>query len=142
MNKRVILQIVLILFLGLLVTVENFAHSGRTDSNGGHWDYSTGTYHYHNEETNQDLDNEETEMIFTDTTDYTGQIESLKTQVESLEEDVRKKESLIDDLEIELEEKENQVYDLEEEKYTLLAFVLIMGIIMAIMLYKIGKSNK
>ena len=24
-----------------------FAHSGRTDSNGGHWDHSTGTYHYH-----------------------------------------------------------------------------------------------
>ena len=22
-------------------------HSGRTDSNGGHWDYSTGEYHYH-----------------------------------------------------------------------------------------------
>ena len=25
-----------------------FAHSGRTDSNGGHWDHSNGTYHYHN----------------------------------------------------------------------------------------------
>jgi len=23
------------------------AHSGRTDSNGGHWDRSNGTYHYH-----------------------------------------------------------------------------------------------
>ena len=25
-----------------------FAHSGRTDENGGHYDYSTGEYHYHN----------------------------------------------------------------------------------------------
>ena len=24
-----------------------YAHSGRTDVNGGHWDRSTGTYHYH-----------------------------------------------------------------------------------------------
>ena len=26
----------------------SYGHSGRTDSNGGHWDRSTGTYHYHN----------------------------------------------------------------------------------------------
>lgn len=25
-----------------------FAHSGRTDENGGHYDYSAGEYHYHN----------------------------------------------------------------------------------------------
>lgn len=24
-----------------------FAHPGRLDENGGHWDHSTGTYHYH-----------------------------------------------------------------------------------------------
>nr|DAO31670.1 MAG TPA: hypothetical protein [Caudoviricetes sp.] len=24
-----------------------FAHPGRTDSNGGHWDRRTGTYHRH-----------------------------------------------------------------------------------------------
>lgn len=26
----------------------SFAHSGKTDSNGGHYDRSTGEYHYHN----------------------------------------------------------------------------------------------
>ena len=26
-----------------------FAHSGRTDENGGHYDYSAGEYHYHKE---------------------------------------------------------------------------------------------
>lgn len=91
MNKRVTLKIALILFLGILATIESFAHPGRTDSNGGHWDYSTGTYHYHNGKTNQDLSDEETEMIFTDTADYAGEIKSLKAQVETLEEDVRKK---------------------------------------------------
>ena len=28
-----------------------FSHSGRTDSNGEHWDRETGTYHYHNQTT-------------------------------------------------------------------------------------------
>lgn len=36
----------LLLLLSLLV-VPVFAHPGRTDSNGGHWDRSTGEYHYH-----------------------------------------------------------------------------------------------
>lgn len=32
--------------LALLLGI-TLVHSGRTDSNGGHWDYSTGEYHYH-----------------------------------------------------------------------------------------------
>lgn len=42
-------NIILIIFIMiiLLVPVSAFAHSGRTDSNGGHWDHSTGEYHYH-----------------------------------------------------------------------------------------------
>lgn len=30
-----------------LVTASASAHPGRTDANGGHWDNSTGEYHYH-----------------------------------------------------------------------------------------------
>lgn len=144
MNKRIILKVALILFLGLLVTTENFAHSGRTDSNGGHYDRSTGIYHYHNGGATQYSDDEEiqdTEINFTNTTDYTWQIESLKTQVEYLEETVRKKESSIEELETELEEKTNEVYDLENEKYALIVWFFIMGIVIAIILYRIGKSK-
>lgn len=36
----------LILFCIFLITI-SFAHSGRTDSKGGHYDRSTGEYHYH-----------------------------------------------------------------------------------------------
>lgn len=35
-----------ILFCIFLVTI-SFAHSGKTDSKGGHYDRSTGEYHYH-----------------------------------------------------------------------------------------------
>ena len=41
----------LVLFAALLcfafVTVDALAHAGKTDANGGHYDYSTGQYHYH-----------------------------------------------------------------------------------------------
>ena len=45
-NKaRIILIVVAILLLSFPLLV--FAHPGRTDSNGGHTDHSTGEYHYH-----------------------------------------------------------------------------------------------
>lgn len=145
MNKKVILKVALILFLGLLVTTENFAHSGRTDSNGGHYDRSTGIYHYHNGGTTQYSDDEEiqdTEINFTDTTDYTGQIESLKTQVENLEEKVIRKESSIEELKTKLKEKTNEIHTLEDEKSILLIWTFAVGIAVAIISYNIGKSKK
>ena len=45
MKKRVIALVAALLFAVLSVTC--FAHSGRTDANGGHWDNSAGEYHYH-----------------------------------------------------------------------------------------------
>ena len=30
-----------------VVSITAYAHSGRTDSSGGHWNRSTGEYHYH-----------------------------------------------------------------------------------------------
>ena len=40
--------IILLVILGcVLLTLPILAHSGRTDSNGGHYDHSTGEYHYH-----------------------------------------------------------------------------------------------
>ena len=43
--KRIILGVILI----LLVSINSFGHSGRTDSNGGHYNRKTGKYHYHGE---------------------------------------------------------------------------------------------
>lgn len=34
-------------FSAIVIPSQCFAHGGRTDSNGGHWDTSTNTYHYH-----------------------------------------------------------------------------------------------
>ena len=40
-------NIIAALCLALLLIPAAGAHSGRTDANGGHWDSSTGEYHYH-----------------------------------------------------------------------------------------------
>ena len=40
-------NIIAALCLTLLLIPAAGAHSGRTDANGGHWDSSTGEYHYH-----------------------------------------------------------------------------------------------
>lgn len=48
MNKRIFLVLVVALLCLLTITV--LAHSGRTDSSGGHWNRSTGEYHYHHGE--------------------------------------------------------------------------------------------
>ena len=45
-------SLALLLFLCVLLsalTLSVFAHPGRTDANGGHWNHSTGEYHYHGE---------------------------------------------------------------------------------------------
>lgn len=46
MKKYLYITLVIALCISLLTIVAS-AHSGRTDSNGGHYDRSTGEYHYH-----------------------------------------------------------------------------------------------
>lgn len=46
-NKRTLITSLLLLLISLVCIVSVFAHSGRTDSNGGHWDRQSGTYHFH-----------------------------------------------------------------------------------------------
>ncbi len=47
MKKRVFALWIIIVTLLILLCSVSFAHSGRTDANGGHYDHSTGEYHYH-----------------------------------------------------------------------------------------------
>lgn len=49
MNFRKFIKKLLLGCFVLILTISNvIAHSGRTDSSGGHWNRKTGTYHYHN----------------------------------------------------------------------------------------------
>ena len=42
MKKLLLLLLLSLTFIGL-----TYAHSGNTDSKGGHWNHSSDTYHYH-----------------------------------------------------------------------------------------------
>lgn len=39
---------IIITLITFLICYSSFGHSGRTDSNGGHYNRKTGEYHYHN----------------------------------------------------------------------------------------------
>lgn len=76
MGKRII-SLFFVLFLCLQVPAVVFAHPGRTDSNGGHTDHSTGEYHYHHgypAHQHYDMDGNGTidcPYLFDDQTDHT-----------------------------------------------------------------------
>ena len=40
-----------------------YSHSGRTDSNGGHYNRSTGEYHFHNQGTSTDYQNQSSQYV-------------------------------------------------------------------------------
>jgi hypothetical protein len=46
--KKIITTLLIIGLLAFIPFVDLFSHSGRTDSNGGHYNRKTGEYHYHN----------------------------------------------------------------------------------------------
>ena len=45
--KKVLYCVVAVLLLCAALVIPSMAHSGKTDSNGGHYDSTTGQYHYH-----------------------------------------------------------------------------------------------
>lgn len=49
-NKKYPMMIVVLLSLCFISAFSAFAHPGRTDQNGGHWDRKAGTYHFHSGE--------------------------------------------------------------------------------------------
>lgn len=46
-NNKIKSGLLLIVLLALFVPIISYAHPGRTDANGGHYNRSTGEYHYH-----------------------------------------------------------------------------------------------
>ena len=61
MIKKIFFTFLILLFF--VFSFQVFAHSGRTDSNGGHYDHSDGSYHYHHGEPAHDHPNGECPYI-------------------------------------------------------------------------------
>lgn len=71
MNK---IKVILCLFIAVLMIVAAitpvFAHSGKTDANGGHYDTATGEYHYHHGYPAHQHTNGKCPYDYDDKTDY------------------------------------------------------------------------
>lgn len=150
-------KISIILFLLIFFSGVTYAHQGRTDSYGGHYDRSTGTYHYHsgqyagtgeytkpvergglkiNYENDEDslsgleviLDSEPTE------------IDNLNTEIKTLKQDIQEKQNTIEKLMSEVNEKKDKIEQLEDKsgEYVTFGFILIIAIFIS---YNIGKDK-
>lgn len=145
-----------IFILLLLFCNFSYAHKGRTDGYGGHYNRSTGTYHYHSGE-------------YADTGEYTSPIEeggtligeendsedtagylvinntdtSQQDKIDSLQQQIYSKESSIGNLTEQLNEKNEKINQLEDDKTSLLvAFGLILLLAICIS-YNVGlEKNK
>lgn len=123
------ISVFIILFL--IIVPFSYAHSGRTDANGGHYDWSTGEYHYHN-----DGSGYENELIIEDNVDSTSSWYEYK--IDRLNNNIESKQEKIDELTSEIEGLNQKI---ESNKFW--HFIYIIAIILfTIYLYSIKKEYK
>lgn len=139
MKKVLFLFIILISF-----TTICFAHKGRTDSNGGHWDRSTGTYHYHNgdysgQNSNKESDNSNLLLVDTEETDREKRLQKEKEQLES---NIESNQKIITNLENELNSKDFEIEKLKGEKTEIWIICGFIYFISIYVVYHIGKNKK
>lgn len=139
----------IVVFLILLVmTMSNYtlAHQGRTDGYGGHYNHSTGTYHYHNgsysgeytapvEEggTRIDNSNEQNDGLTVNKND-TSNIDSIL--LENARNEIDRKTESIQKLNNKINEQQKEINSLEEDKLWLHIIYIAIIIIMLIYGYK------
>ena len=92
-----IISIYIIFFI--VIIPFSYAHSGRTDSNGGHYDWSTGEYHYHN-----DGSSYENELIIEDSDNSTSTTSSwYEYKINRLNNNLESKQKKINELTVEVD---------------------------------------
>lgn len=128
--------LVIIIILCLLLTTVSLSHSGKTDSSGGHYNMSTGEYHYHHGyPAHQHIngicpyDSSGTSNIDNiPYSNYTTNINTISTQV--LKDTIRERDETIDDL------QQHNLYLEQSVTYVLIGATIVV-IIVAIVFYKI-----
>lgn len=149
-----------IIFMFLLcISTVSYAHKGRTDEYGGHYNRSTGTYHYHSgdyvgtgeytapiEEGGTLISNENTlkdgsdDLVVKDTSDEL--LSSQQNEIDLLQDQIYAKENTIEYLNEQLNEKDQQIAELEDSKYSIYFCFAIILLIAVYITYNINKSKK
>lgn len=81
--KKYILALFTLFMLLTIMPIWSSAHSGRTDSKGGHYDHSTGEYHYHHGHSAHQHPNGRCPYDTTDDSDYTDSTSSSSQSYDS-----------------------------------------------------------
>lgn len=90
-----IVKCCLTLFLFMLLSITVLAHPGRTDENGGHYDNSTGEYHYHHGYPAHQHENGVCPYDFKDNTDHRDSESGTTSSKNKTKSKTVKKESFI-----------------------------------------------
>ena len=153
--KKICIIVFLILFILPCIA---YAHKGKTDEYGGHYNNSTGTYHYHSgeyaetgeytapiEEDGTLIPDENTlkdgsgDLVIKDTSDEL--ISSQQNEINSLQQQIYAKQDTIGNLTEQLDERQEKIEQLESNQLSLfIAFAIILLIAIYIS-YNIGSEK-
>ncbi len=142
---RRVLTFTISLVLCLSICGLAFAHSGRLDANGGHWDHSTGTYHYHTgENAGKSQSSSDSYDYYYDEDDdednyYSGDINKLQQEINSKISEISEKNGEIYKLDKQLtEERENQ----SKQKKIYITVIALLCCLIAILICIIIYNKK
>lgn len=152
-------KIISIFFILISIVSISFAHSGRTDGYGGHYNRSTGTYHYHDgsysgeytapveeggiridEREEEQLEEQTTKLEVADTNEE--YVKELEKKNQNLENQIQAKQNTIGKLNNKIDEKDKEIQKLENSKkgmWLVFSFILIFCIYIS---YKIGLNKE
>lgn len=139
-------RIFFISIIAISMLTITYAHSGRTDSNGGHYDRATGEYHYHNgdytesyEESNEAESLEEVNTLIVDDTVY---IDGLESKVNTLQEQIDAKQETIGKLNNEIDENFYEIEKLKDDKKLLHFIYWFVILCMGLAIWNLKKKEK
>ena len=145
MNKKIISMFLIIIFVPIIAV----AHSGRTDSNGGHYDSSTGEYHYHHgypaHQHNADGScpyetstyNNTEALVIKGTDDgeyYKNKTNELQSKVDELDSQIVSKDFKIAELEEQIQ-KSKEEFETQKENLHII-YIFIIAVICCISYFK------
>ncbi len=132
----------------LLINTFSLAHSGRTDAYGGHYNHSTGTYHYHSgsyygeytgpvEEGGVKIDGvKETKDIPKVNMNDTRDINQIIIDNNNLEKELESKRKSITNMNNKINEQKEEINELKDSKRLIHIVYLVIILIMLIYGYK------
>lgn len=132
----------------LLINTFSLAHSGRTDAYGGHYNHSTGTYHYHSgsysgeytgpvEEGGVKIDDvKETEDIPKVNMNDTKDINQIIIDNNNLKKELESKRNSITNMNNKINEQKEEINELKDSERLIHIVYLVIILIMLIYGYK------